>query len=128
MTDKIGVGIITYNRPDYFEQCISKMPWDKIDECIVVKDGGGEYYNVAESDNFHYHEYAENGGNCRSKNKAFEYRVKDALRAHYRDANLIEFIRYDRTGAAYEHAGFGKYASEAKNRQLAFFERCLGSA
>lgn len=73
MTDKIGVGIITYNRPDYFEQCISKMPWHKIDECIVVKDGGGEYYNVAESDNFYYHEYAENGGNCRSKNKAFEY-------------------------------------------------------
>ena len=52
----------------------------------------------------------------------------DALRAHYRDANLIEFIRYDRTGAAYEHAGFGKYASEAKNTQLAFFERHLRPA
>ena len=73
MKDKIGVGIITYNRPDYFEQCIARMPWHKIDECIVVKDGGGASYSVGDSDNFYYHEYEENGGNCRSKNKAFEY-------------------------------------------------------
>ena len=49
----------------------------------------------------------------------------DALRRHYRDPHLIEFIRYDRTGAAYEHAGFGCMASEAKNQQLDFLKRRL---
>ena len=74
MADKIGVGIITYNRPSYFEQCIERMPWHKIDECIVVKDGGGDDYNdIRSNDDFYFHEYEKNGGNCRSKNKAFEY-------------------------------------------------------
>ena len=49
----------------------------------------------------------------------------DALRRHYRDPDLIEFIRYDRTGAASEHAGFGRMASEAKNSQLDFLKRRL---
>jgi len=49
----------------------------------------------------------------------------DALRRDYREPDLVEFIRYDRTGAAYEHAGFGSFASEAKNRQLDFFKRRL---
>ena len=49
----------------------------------------------------------------------------DALRRHYREPDLVEFIRYDRTGAAYEHAGFGRMASEAKNKQLDFLKRRL---
>ncbi|TDJ57971.1 MAG: hypothetical protein E2O40_02105 [Planctomycetota bacterium] len=49
----------------------------------------------------------------------------DALRRQYRDPDRIEFIRYDRTGAAYEHAGFGRMASEAKNSQLDFLKRRL---
>ncbi len=49
----------------------------------------------------------------------------DALRRHYRDPDLIEFIKYDRTDAVYEHAGFGRMASEAKNTQLDFFKRHL---
>jgi len=49
----------------------------------------------------------------------------DALRRHYRASDLVEFIRYDRTGAPYEHAGFGRMASEAKNRQLDFLKRRL---
>ena len=71
--EKIGVGVITYNRPDYFKKCISNIPFHKIDECIVVKDGGGLDYDINKNDDFHYHEYKENGGNCRSKNKIFEY-------------------------------------------------------
>ena len=49
----------------------------------------------------------------------------DALGKRYRDPGLIEFIRYDRTGAAYEHAGFGRMAADAKNRQSSFFIRWL---
>jgi hypothetical protein len=49
------------------------------------------------------------------------------LRTHYEnqsvDPNLIEFITYQNTGAIQEHAGFGKFAAEAKDHQLAFFKR-----
>ena len=49
----------------------------------------------------------------------------DALGRRYRDPGLIEFIRYDRTGAAYEHVGFGRMAADAKSRQSGFFKRWL---
>ncbi len=49
----------------------------------------------------------------------------EALRACYRDPGLIEFIQYDHTGAPYEHAGFGRMAAEAKNRQAEFFKKRL---
>lgn len=71
--EKVGVGIITYNRQEYFKQCISKMPWSEIDECIVVKDGGGEDYSIKEPTNFYYHTFEDNGGVSRSKNKAINY-------------------------------------------------------
>jgi hypothetical protein len=49
----------------------------------------------------------------------------EALRARYRRSDLIESIEYDRTGAPFEHAGFGRMASDAKNRQVAFLRRWL---
>ena len=49
----------------------------------------------------------------------------DALRARYRDPDLIEFIIYEKTGAPYEHAGFGRFAADAKQRQRDFFARHL---
>ncbi len=52
----------------------------------------------------------------------------DALRERYADPSLIEFIQYERTGAPYEHAGFGNMAADAKNRQAAFFVRQLVGA
>ena len=52
-------------------------------------------------------------------------RFIDALRNLYSDPELIEFIRFERTGAPNEHAGFGTYAAEAKNRQVEFLRRYL---
>jgi dienelactone hydrolase len=48
-----------------------------------------------------------------------------ALRERYRDPALVELIEYERTGAPYEHAGFGSMAADAKGRQLAFFRQWL---
>jgi dienelactone hydrolase len=48
-----------------------------------------------------------------------------ALRAKYRDSSLIEFIEYERTGAPYEHIGFGTMSNDAKNRQRDFFAKWL---
>lgn len=56
---------------------------------------------------------------------AGQERFFDALRERYADPEQIEFIRFERTGAPNEHAGFGKYAAEAKNQQRDFLESHL---
>lgn len=49
----------------------------------------------------------------------------ETLRARYRRPDLVELVLYERTGAPFEHAGFGRMASDAKNRQLAFLRSWL---
>jgi len=49
----------------------------------------------------------------------------EALRSRYADPDLVELVTYERTGAPFEHAGFGRMAADAKNRQAAFFARWL---
>ncbi len=48
-----------------------------------------------------------------------------ALREQYGDPTIVELIEYEHTGAPYEHAGFGKMAADAKNRQLDFLRTHL---
>lgn len=54
----------------------------------------------------------------------------EALRSHYAargaDPAWVELHTFSDTGAPQEHAGFGKYANDAKNLQLAFIKRVLG--
>jgi dienelactone hydrolase len=49
----------------------------------------------------------------------------DALKRRYERPELVELIEYERTGAPGEHAGFGRMASDAKDRQAAFYRRWL---
>lgn len=42
-TNKIGVGITTYNSEDYFKTLYDSLPLDRIDEIVVVN--GGNFYN-----------------------------------------------------------------------------------
>jgi dienelactone hydrolase len=53
----------------------------------------------------------------------------ERLRERYSDEGAdpaqIELITWPETGAPYEHAGFGRVANDAKNAQVAFFERWL---
>jgi len=52
----------------------------------------------------------------------------EALRARYAQPEQIDFVIYDQTGAPFEHAGFGRLAADAKNRQRDFFTRHLVNA
>lgn len=47
------------------------------------------------------------------------------LQARYTDPELIDFQTYERTGAPNEHAGFGRYSGDVKNRQTEFFRKWL---
>lgn len=49
----------------------------------------------------------------------------DALRDRYDDPSTIELVTYEDTGAPHEHAGFGKFAADAKNVQRDFLMKWL---
>ena len=51
----------------------------------------------------------------------------ETLRNRYEDPDLVAFHVYEeRTGAPFEHAGFGRFAPDAKDRQVAFLRSHLG--
>lgn len=39
MSDKIGLGIVTYNRPAYFKKIFATVPLQAVDSIVVVNDG-----------------------------------------------------------------------------------------
>jgi len=52
-------------------------------------------------------------------------RLRERYREEGADPSQVELITWPKTGAPYEHAGFGRVANDAKNAQAAFFERWL---
>ena len=69
---KIGVGIVTCNRPEFFRECYSSLPKDVVDEIVVVNDGDADSipFDISKGiilDN------PKNLGVGKSKNKALQY-------------------------------------------------------
>jgi len=71
--DKIGLGIVTHKREDYFKQVIQTIPFDKIDSFIIVNDGTpyelqsyfGKHEAVIQNES--------NLGVSKTKNKAIQF-------------------------------------------------------
>ena len=74
MLEKIGVGVITCNRPEFFKSCFNSLPREKIDELVVVNDG-----DVIERPGSispqQYIQHTSNRGVGISKNDALKYLV-----------------------------------------------------
>lgn len=49
-SEKIGVGVITYNRSDYYKQTLNSIPRSKIDSLVIVNDGSNRYANESDGD------------------------------------------------------------------------------
>jgi len=67
---KIGVGIITCNRPEFFRECYNTIPKDRIDEIVVVNDGSPLPFDISKGivlDN------PTNIGVGKSKNRALRH-------------------------------------------------------
>jgi GT2 family glycosyltransferase len=69
--EKIGVGITTCNRPDYFKQCFDSIDLDKIDFLVIVNDGK-PFDFVSDNDKVIFIQNKENLGVAKSKNKIFK--------------------------------------------------------
>lgn len=75
ISGKIGVGIITYNRPEYFEQCYASVQAvsSNFDELVVVKDGGCVYPNLDTKSQII--DLSINSGVAVAKNLAWDYLI-----------------------------------------------------
>jgi GT2 family glycosyltransferase len=119
--EKIGVGIITCNRPDFLNNLLSSISACKIDNCIVINDGR-EIENLKISSNFKYIHNSTNIGVCKSKNKAMNYLLEEGSDYIFiieddmkiKDINIFtEYINaYKKTGI--QHMMFGYHGPANK--------------
>lgn len=70
--EKIGVGIVTHNRKNYFLQCINSIDLTNI-YCAVVVNDGNEYSDLQIDSKIIYLQNSSNMGVAKSKNKALRY-------------------------------------------------------
>jgi GT2 family glycosyltransferase len=73
MKNKIGVGIITYNRSDYYEKVLESVPRDRIDKLVVVNDGKMPYVRTRDAD--YVVKNNDQLGVSKTKNKAINYLI-----------------------------------------------------
>jgi len=67
---KIGVGIVTCNRPEFFKDCFNSLPQDTIDEIVVVNDGKPLPFDLSRGAEI---QNEVNLGVGKSKNRALKY-------------------------------------------------------
>lgn len=70
--NKIGLGIITCNREDFYKQCYDSVPVDVVDTLVTVNDGD-KLKNTYEKSNIINHK--TNKGVGISKNEAMQYLI-----------------------------------------------------
>ncbi len=68
----IGLGILTFNRLEYFKQVIATIPFDKIQHCVIVNDGMAYPTDIIPKDAVLI-QHTSNKGIGKSKNEALQY-------------------------------------------------------
>ena len=80
INNKIGVGVLTFQRPDYFAQVFSNLPFGRFDDLIVVNDGLDHYVPSPQTGQFDQTRYPviygdKQNGIAWTKNRAAEYLI-----------------------------------------------------
>ena len=88
--NKLGIGIITYNRPDYFKRCIESIPAG--DEIVIVNDGDPYPANAYPSKVTHLIQHTENKCVGASKNEALKYLYDKGLNHFFIIEDDMEII------------------------------------
>ena len=119
--EKIGVGIITCNREDFFEQCFKSLPHDKIDNIVIINDGDTLSKYARDGcmlNNACLIENEVNLGVGRSKNKALQFLM-------YRQCDHIFLIEDDMIIKSKDT--FNCYINAAKETGILHFNYGPGS-
>ena len=75
MNGKIGVGLITYNRENYYKQVLANIPRDVIDTFVVINDGEFAYANENDADKVIFNNVQL--GVAKSKNLALDFLIEN---------------------------------------------------
>ena len=76
--NKIGLGILTFSRPDYYDQVISHIPKDRIDKLVVFNDGPNPYVKSQEKiDRIIYPK--KQVGVAKGKNAILKYLLEEGM-------------------------------------------------
>src|SRR3989304_3897995 len=71
MKEKIGIGVITFNRQEMFRSCINSIP--KVDSIVVINDGRPYENIVYPQTGITLIQHKKNKGIAKSKNDALRY-------------------------------------------------------
>lgn len=76
---KIGLGVTTYNRPDYLKQCLEgiKNVKDEVDTIWVYNDASTKRYDVDFPDYVQYYKAKKNKGVATAKNWLLKQMIKE---------------------------------------------------
>jgi hypothetical protein len=118
---KIGVGIITYNRLNYYSQCLNSISRNEIDELVIVNDGKDQY--VKETDGDVVIRNNEQLGVSKSKNKALKELIERGVEHIFlieddiiiKDPNVFQYYIKAAQSTGIHHLCFEKIANNGKN-------------
>jgi len=115
--EKIGVGIVTCNRPQFFIKCFKSLKDAELDELIVVNDGGDfdDWQKLNKIKKVHYIHNSKNIGVGASKNKIlthltekkcdYIFLIEDDIEIKNPDVFKVYIDAYKKTGI--EHLNYG---------------------
>ncbi|MBT8385938.1 MAG: hypothetical protein KJO12_00875 [Ignavibacteria bacterium] len=122
MKQKIGVGVVTFNRPKYFKECIHSIP--EVDTLVVVNDGSVYPDNIYPTNIKKLIEHKASKGVGAAKNQAIKYLMKEGCDHIFlceddikiTNQNILEkyIIARDVTGIS--HFNFGYHGPLNKDR------------
>lgn len=93
MNNKIGVGCVTYKRPDYFKKCIDSIP--NVDTLVVVNDGDAYDPSIYPSKVKEVIQHTKNKSVGVSKNELMRYLIQDGCTHLFLIEDDMEVLRPD---------------------------------
>lgn len=93
MNNKIGVGVVTYKRPDYFKTCINSIP--NVDTLVVVNDGDAYDSSLYPSNVKDVIQHDKNKSVGVSKNELMRYLIQDGCDHIFLVEDDMEILRTD---------------------------------
>lgn len=130
--EKIGVGIITYKRPQYFKKIIETIPFDLIDEIVVINDDPTaekcrckqKFTEIINEENF---------GVGISKNRAMNFLIEKGCEHIFlieddvliKDPNVFDVYIRTAKRSGIHHLGYG-HVGGALSKQIKGYREYIG--
>lgn len=128
MKNKIGIGVITCDRQDFFEKCINSIP--DVDTIVVINDGSAYPSSAYPSKVKEVIQHNKNKCVGISKNEAMRYLVQDDCDHIFlceddiiiKNPNICEKYIHTSEASGIWHLNFGGHGNHNKNPQTGLLQ------